>query len=197
MLLPHRSASGPALLRLFNAITLRGSFYRAVAADRTGTGPAVAIVCLVSLVRQSLTLSNSPQALRAWGLAISVIALLAAIGWLVYGVFGYLLARLVSPRTPELGSMLRCLAYAETATAARLIAYAVDPSLYPLLHVAVLLWSLAAVFTAVRAAAAGSSARITLIAVPTFVVQQGVLSIEHLVAFGAPILDVPLDAQPA
>ncbi len=191
------SASGPVFFRLCSAIALRHEFYHAVASDRGGTGPAAAAVCLVSLLRQSVTLSSTPDAQRIWGIAILVTAVLATLGWLVYGLCGYALARLLSPTAVSLGAVLRTLGYAETVTATRLIAYLVPPGWYAALHVILLLWGLAAVWIAMRAAAGGSGVRLAAIALPTFVVQQAVLAVEHFLAFGIPTFETPLTASPA
>jgi hypothetical protein len=191
------SASGPVLVRLFNAVTLRSEFYRAVASDHTATGPAAATVCLVSLLRQSVILGNTSDVQRVWGLAVLVTVLLALLGWLAYGLFGYALARLLCSSAVSLGAVLRGLGYAETVTVTRLIAYLVEPAWYVVLHVILLVWSFAAVWIAMRAATGSAGARLAALAVPTFIVQHAVLTAEHVLAFGVSPVETPVATSPA
>jgi hypothetical protein len=176
-------ASGPLLPRLASAVTLRRAFYDAVAADPRATVPAGAIVCLTAMARESVGLWELSQVHPAWGLAAVSVALLALLGWAVYGAFGFVVARVLAPEPAEFRRVLRCLGFAETVTILRLIAFVVDERLYLPLHIALLVWSAAAIFVALRSAAPASTTRLVLMTVPTFVVQQAVLAAEGALAY--------------
>ena len=176
-------SAGPLVPRLANAILLRSHFYAAVAADSHATGPAAGVVCLTALARESIGLWSVSEAHPTWGLAAIAIVIVALTGWILYGVVGYALARLLAPGPVELARLLRCLGFAETVTMLRLVAYLVDPRWFPLLHLALLAWGCAAVFVAVRAATPASRPRLVAIALPTFVAQQAVLAVGRAVAY--------------
>ncbi|MGD9762479.1 MAG: YIP1 family protein [Candidatus Binatia bacterium] len=187
MPLAQESASGPVVARLCKAIALRAPFYRAIAADPAATGQAAAVVCLSGLIRESGFLRGSPGLEETWGLAVLVVVVLSALGWLIYGLIGFLLARLLSPGRVSLSRLLRCLGYAETVTILRVLAHAIEPRWYPLLHVVLLLWSFAALWVAVHSALEVSRARSALVALPLFVAQQAVLQLERMAGFGIPV----------
>lgn len=180
---PHDPATGPILARIGNAILLRRAFYDAIAADPRTTGPAAGVVCLTALARESSGIWSVSEAHPAWGLAAVAVTITALLGWLLYGLVAYGVARLLAPARPEYRRVLRCLGFAETVTILRLAAFLVDPSLYLPLHLALLGWSFAAVFVAMRAATPASTARVVAIAIPTFVIQQAMLAVERLLAY--------------
>jgi hypothetical protein len=176
-------SAGPLVPRIINALLLRREFYGAVAADPHATGPAAGVVCLVALAREAVSLTSIAQVHPAWGLAVLSVVVIALVGWLLYGAFAYAVAWLLAPGPVELRRVLRCLGFAETVTVLRLIAFLVDPSFYPALHVALLAWAFAAVFVALRAATPAPTARLLLIAIPTFVAQQLVLAVGRALAY--------------
>jgi hypothetical protein len=174
---------GAILPRVISAVLLRREFYAAVAADPRATGPAGAIVCLTALGRESPMIYEFAQAHSLWAVGALGIVVFALGGWLVYGALSYRLARLLAPGAVEFKTVLRCMGYAETVTLLRLLARLVDPLLYGPLHVMLLVWSLLAVRTAMRAASGAEGARLWLLAVACFVIQQAVLEAEGMLAY--------------
>ncbi|MGH7789561.1 MAG: YIP1 family protein [Candidatus Binatia bacterium] len=175
--------SGPLLARLFNALLLRRPFYEAAAADSAATGPAAAMVGLAALAREIPTLYDISESSAIWGLAAFAIFLIALAGWVVYSAVAYLVARLLAPAPVEFTRVLRCLGYAETVTILRLLARPLDPAYYLPLHIALIAWTLYAVFVAMRAATAARGPRLWLIVLVSFIAQQVVLAIEPLLAY--------------
>ena len=175
--------SGPLLARLVNAILLRRAFYEAAAADPAATGPAAAMVGLAALAREIPTLYDISETSAIWGLAAFAIFVIALLGWVAYSAVAYVIARLIAPAPVELKRVLRCLGYAETVTVLRLLARPLDPAYYLPLHVALIAWTLYAVFVAMRAATAARGPRLWMIVLLVFVAQQAVLAIEPLLAY--------------
>jgi hypothetical protein len=177
------ASHGPILPKIFNALLLRRDFYAAVAADPYATGPAGAIVSLTALARESPAIYEFAQQHSLWGLAALIVVFMACAGWLAYGALAYLITRLVMPSPVEFKRVLRCMGYAETVTAMRLLALLVDPILYTPLHVVLLAWNLLAVVVATRAATQTEGVRLWACALPCFVAQQAVLAVVRMLTY--------------
>lgn len=166
---------GPLLGRLAAALFLNRDFYAAAAADRSATGPAGALLCLIALGRESVAIWELAQVHPAWGMALVVTVALALLSWLVLGGTGWLVARVGAPRRVDYPRLLRCLGFGQAPTILLPLGYLFDPSLYWLAHILLLAWTYAGVTAAMRAAADSSTPRALLLALPVFFVQQVLL----------------------
>lgn len=163
---------GPLIGRLFAALTLQREFYDRAADDETATGPAGAVLCLIALVRESVSVYELSHTERLWGLALIVVVTLALLSWLLLGGVAWLTAWLGAPRRVGYRRLLRCLAFAQAPTAMLIVAYALDASLFPVAHVLLLLWAFAGITVGMRAACAVGTRRAAVLAVPPFLAQQ-------------------------
>lgn len=171
---------GPVVSRLAAALFLQRQFYEQAAAETTATGPAGAVLCLVALARESVTIYELAQVERVWGLAIPVVVIIALLSWLLMGATAWLVARPFVRPPVDFRRFLRCLGFAQTPTMLIAFAYALDPALYLPAHVILIAWALAGIVVAMRAATAASTGRAILLALPVFVVQQLLLAVSRL-----------------
>jgi hypothetical protein len=176
--------SGPLAARLGAALTLRRDFYDRAASEAAATGPAGAVVCLVTLARESVVIYELSQVEKLWGLILPVLVVLALVAWLVLGVAAWAVTWPTATR-PTLARLLRCLGFAQTPTLMLAgLAAAADPTLYIVLYVGLMLWAYAAVVVALAAAAATSLGRAALLAVPVFLVEWLLLLLSRYAALG-------------
>jgi hypothetical protein len=164
---------------------LRRDFYDRTAAETAATGPAGAIVCLVTLARESVVIYELSQVERVWGLILPVLAALALVTWCTIGAAGWLVTRPWRAPRPSYPTLLRCLGFAQTPTIllATLAALS-DPIAYLVAYAAFMSWAFAAVVVAMRAAADTTTGRATLLAVPVFLVEFALLFASRWVALG-------------
>lgn len=177
-------SSGPLLGRLFAALFLNRRFYEAAAADTAATGPAGALLCVIALVRQSVTIWEIAQVHAVWTIALLVIVALALVSWLVLGGAAWLIALVGAPQRVAYTRLLRTLGFGQAPTILLPLAYLFDPSLYWLAHVILLTWTFAGLFVALRAAAGTGPVRTVLLAVPVFLVQQVLLAAQVFLLLG-------------
>jgi Yip1-like protein len=168
---PIGPSSGPIAARIGAALFLRPDFYARAAADTAATGPAGAIVCLVALARESVVIYEVSQVSRVWGVIVPILVLLALIAWLLIGAVAWVVTRpLRSP--PAFRPLLRCLGFAQTPTMMlATLASVSDPTVYLIAYAALMLWALAGVAVALRAAADTTTGWAALLALPVFMVE--------------------------
>jgi hypothetical protein len=171
---------GPIVGRLAAALFLRREFYEQAAADPTATGPSGAALCLIALVRESVSIYELAQVERVWGLALPVVVILALLSWLLMAAAAWLVARQVVRPPVDYRTFLRCLGFAQAPTMLIAFAYVLDPALYLAAHVLLIAWALAALVVAMRAATAVGTGRAVLLALPVFLVQQLLLAVTRL-----------------
>jgi hypothetical protein len=149
-----RPLRGPILHRVFQAIALRRDFYEAVADDDGAWRPALAVVCLAALARDSVTLSELDfllvLLLRTWSLL--PIMLLAILRWLTCTAIAYPIARLLAGQSTDYYRLLRCLGFAQAPVFLTLLAFFVDATLVRWVPVFVMAWTLASSTVAAGAA---------------------------------------------
>ncbi|MCW5954731.1 MAG: YIP1 family protein [Propionibacteriaceae bacterium] len=176
--------SGPIAARVGAALLLRRDFYERAAADPTATGPAGAMVCLVTLARESVVIYELSQVEKLWGLILPVLVALALIAWLLLGSVAWLVTRLTASR-PAFRRLLRCLGFAQTPTMLlATLAAASDPTLYLALYGLLMLWAFAALVVALRAAATVTTGAAIPLALPVFLAQLALLLLSRYVALG-------------
>ncbi len=151
---PARPSRGPILPRVLRAIALRRDFYAAVADDESAWRPAVAVVCLAALARDSVTLSDLDLLLVVWLSTWSLlpIMLVAILRWLTCTGVVYPIARLLARQSIEYRRLLRCLGFAQAPALLTLLAFLVDATLVRWVPMFVLVWTLASSTVAVGAA---------------------------------------------
>ncbi len=176
--------SGPLLGRLIAALFLNRRFYEAAAVDAAATGPAGALLCIIALIRQSVTIWQIAQVHPLWGIALLVVVALALVSWLLLGGIGWLVARLGAPQPVGYTRLLRCLGFGQAPTILLPLAYLFDPSLYWLAHLGLLAWTFAGMFVAMRAATATGPGRAVLLTIPVFLVQQVLLALQVFLLLG-------------
>jgi hypothetical protein len=176
---------GPLLSRIGAALALRPDFYAAAAADRTATGPAGAIVCVVAMLRESVVVYEISQIFASWGLILPILAFVALLGWLLIGAVAWIVTRPAATAATSYRALLRCLGFAQTPTMLfATLAAAADPTLYLILYAALTAWAFAAIVVALRAATATTTARATVLAVPVFLAQFAVLVASRVLVLG-------------
>lgn len=181
---PIGPTSGPVSARIGAALFLRRDFYERAAVDSAATGPAGAIVALVALARESVVIYEISQVWRAWTVVLPILALLALVAWVVIGAAGWLVTRVVAA-PPPFPRLLRCLGFAQTPTMMlATLASASDPRVYFVAYAALMAWIFAANVVAMRAAAATTTARAVLLALPVFAVQFALLLLSRIVTLG-------------
>lgn len=181
---PLGPTSGPISARVGAALFLRRDFYERAAADSAATGPAGAMVALVALARESVVIYEISKVWRAWTVVLPVLAVLALVAWVVIGAAGWLVTRFVAS-PPSFTRLLRCLGFAQTPTMMlATLASASDPTVYFAAYAALMAWIFAGNVVAMRAAAATTTGRAALLALPVFVVQFALLLLSRIATLG-------------
>jgi len=181
---PIGPTTGPLAARLGAALTLRRDFYARAATEAAATGPAGAVVCLVTLGRESVVIYELSQVEKLWGVILPVLVVLALVAWIVLGAAGWVVTRLAAT-PPSFPRLLRCLGFAQAPTMMlATLAAAPHQALYLVLYLALMLWAYAAVVVALRAAAETSTGRAALFAVPVFFVEWLLLLLSRYAALG-------------
>ena len=181
---PIGPTTGPLAARLGAALTLRRDFYAQAAAESVATGPAGAVVCLVTLARESVVIYELSQVVQYWAIILPVLIVVALVSWVLLGAAAWLVTR-VAAAPPGFTRLLRCLGFAQTPTMMlAALAAATDPTIYAILYFALMFWAYAAVVVALRAAAETSTDRAALFAVPVFLVEWLLLLLSRYAALG-------------
>lgn len=178
-------SSGPLLSRIGAALALRRAFYAAAAAEASATGPAGAMVALAALGREAVLIYEISKVWRSWPWVLPIIACLALVAWVLLGAVAWMVTRPFFRPAPEFRRLLRCLGFAQAPTMLlALLAAASDPWVYLVAYVAVMAWVYAALAVALRAAAATSTSRAAMLAVPVFLVQFTLLLLSRYLLLG-------------
>ena len=181
---PIGPTTGPVAARIGAALFLRRDFYERAATETAGTGPAGAIVSLVALARESVVIYEISQVWRAWAVVLPVLVVIALLNWLLIGGAGWLVSRFVAS-PPSFGRLLRCLGFAQTPTMMlATLASASNQTVYLVAYSVLMGWIFAANVVAMRAAAATTTGRALLLAVPVFIVQFVLLLLSRYVVLG-------------
>ena len=170
--------------RIGAALFLRRDFYERAATDTAATGPAGAIVALVALARESVVIYEISKVWQAWTVVMPILVVIALVSWVLIGAAGWLVTRFAgSP--PSFARLLRCLGFAQTPTMMlATLASASDPRVYFVAYAALMSWIFAANVVALRAAAATTTGRALLLAVPVFLVQFALLLVSRVIVLG-------------
>jgi hypothetical protein len=170
--------------RIGAALFLRRDFYERAATETAATGPAGAIVALAALARESVVIYEISQVWQAWTVVLPVLVVIALVSWVLIAAAGWLVSRFIA-LPPGFGRLLRCLGFAQTPTMMlATLASASDPRVYFVAYVALMTWIAAANVVAMRAAAATTTGRAVLLALPVFLVQFALLLVSRVVILG-------------